>query len=60
MKCNHHNIIIVNEIPTDDKIQQVASHYVVCEDCNEILPIFRITIKTINVPLIKETRQDNG
>lgn len=52
-QCIHENIVIVTETPTNGKLFETPKKYVICGDCRSRLPIKRITVKNINVPLTK-------
>lgn len=41
--CDHTDICVVKETPSDGKYMQQPKTYVKCNFCNEILPIKRIT-----------------
>lgn len=52
--CQHSDIVLITETPTDGKQFQLDKKYVKCADCGEILPINSITVETIFTPLIPD------
>jgi len=54
-KCEHHNIVIIQEQPIGLKNGKlylgIIKKFVECEDCGIELPIYRITNKVKNVPI---------
>jgi flavoprotein len=49
--CQHEDICVIEEIPTDGINRQQGKVYVKCKLCSQILPIRSIEQKTIEVPL---------
>ena len=53
--CKHTSIVLVKETPQGEiggvMHYEEPKTYVICEDCEVILPIYRITSKDIKVPL---------
>jgi hypothetical protein len=44
IECQHHNIVLVRELEmNNNKYILPEKNFVECEDCKEILPIYRVT-----------------
>ena len=51
--CKHLSIVLVTEKPRDLKGNfQSGKTFVECEDCKEVLPIFRVTQEERVVPIL--------
>ena len=52
-KCKHLSIVLVTEKSKDLKSNlQSGKVFVECEDCREVLPIFRVTQEERIVPIL--------